>query len=229
MTQYVLLAAAGLVHLILARYLFFTATRVIGANPAVAISRTAIVFSVIFGVVFLEETVTPWIIVGALVIMVGAVLTTTDIQRSIFRISTPGLLLGLGTAIASATSAALIRPVMTVTDDVFAATSVMYLAAFSGVLVILAISSKLRKQITVNDSRGLGLFVVSAAILVAGHLARFRALEDTPVSIVQPLVATMVVFVLVFSWMMNRKIDVFNWRVFTGIGMVLAGVVVLYI
>lgn len=213
----------------MARYLFFTATRVIGANPAVAISRTAIVFSVIFGVVFLEETITPWLITGALVIMVGAVLTTTDISRSTFRISTSGLLLGLGTAIASATSAALIRPVMAVTDDVFAATTVMYLAAFCGILLILAISSRLRRQIVVNDSRGLWLFVISAIILVAGHLARFRALEDTPVSIVQPLVATMVVFVLVFSWLFNRKIDIFNWRVVTGIVMVLGGVVVLYL
>ena len=50
--QYVSLCSAGLVHLIIARYLFFNSTRLLGANPTVAITRTSIVFSIVFGVVF---------------------------------------------------------------------------------------------------------------------------------------------------------------------------------
>ena len=227
--QYLLLASAGLVHLILARFLFFTATRVIGANPSVAISRVSIVFSVMLGVVFLGESVTPWLVFGAVVIMVGAVMTTVDFHNSSIHFSAVGLLLGLGVAIASSVSAALIRPVMEVTDSVFAAAGVMYLSAFAGVVVLLAISSRLRKQLAVQERRSQWLFVISAIILVAGHLSRFKALEDTPVSIVQPLIATMVIFVLAFSWIINRKIDIFNWRVITGIILVLTGVVILYI
>ena len=115
-TEYILLAAAGLVHLIIARFLFFNATRLIGANPTAAISRTAIVFSVIFGVVILDEVVTPLIITGAVVIMAGAILTSMGVNIGKFRFSAAGIALAFGTAVASAASALLIRPVMQSTD-----------------------------------------------------------------------------------------------------------------
>jgi len=211
--QYLLLAAAGLIHLVIARFLFFTSTRVIGANPTAAITRTSVVFSVIFGVAFLDESVTGLQIIAALLIMFGAVLTTTDISRTTFRISTSGLLMGLGTALCSAGSATLIRPVMKEVDEIYAATFVMYLAAFVVILVIMAVSPGQRRAVIKQNRNTFLLLSAGAVFLVAGHLFRFTALMHSPVSVVQPLVGTIVIFVLIFSWIINRKIDVFNWRV----------------
>lgn len=226
--QYALLASAGLVHLIIARYLFFNSTRIIGANPTVAITRTAVIFSVIFGVVFLGESVTALQIVAALLIMFGAILTTTEISRKTFRLSTRGLLMGLGTALCSAGSATLIRPVMQETDAIYAATFVMYLAAFFVIIGILLFRREQRLHV-LQERRATFLTLSAAGIfLVIGHLFRFSALEYSPVSIVQPLVATIVIFTLLFSWMVNRRIDVFNWRVVAGIAMVLGGVFLIY-
>jgi drug/metabolite transporter (DMT)-like permease len=227
-SQYVLLVAAGLVHLIIARFLFFNSTRIIGANPTVAITRTSIVFSVLFGVVFLGETVTVLQGFAAFVIMVGAILTNTEITRTTFRISTKGLLMGFGTAICSATSAALIRPVMQVTDNVYAATFVMYLAAYAAIILILVFSRQQRAFVLEQDRKTFTILALSAVILVGGHLCRFTALQYSPVSIVQPIIATIVIFVLLFSWIANRRIDVFNWRVIVGIVMVLLGVFLIY-
>jgi drug/metabolite transporter (DMT)-like permease len=228
-SQYVLLAAAGLVHLIIARFLFFSSTRLIGANPTAAITRTSVIFSIIFGVAFLGESITGLQVVAALLIMVGAILTSTDINRNAFRISTRGLLMGLGTAVCSAGSATLIRPVMEKTDAIYAATFIMYLVAFVVLIIILAASHDYRERIIVQDSRSWGLLSIGAVFLVAGHLFRFSALERSPVSIVQPLIATIVIFVLLFSWLINRRIDVFNWRVTAGIAMVLGGVALIYL
>ncbi len=226
--QYLLLAAAGLIHLVIARYLFFNSTRIIGANPTAAITRASIVFSIILGVVLLDETVTSLQIFAALLIMFGAVLTTTEISRSTFRISTRGLLMGLGTALCSAGSATLIRPVMQEVDEIYAATFVMYLAAFVVILMLLLFFPKQRRAV-VEQSRPTFLMLSAGAIfLVVGHLLRFTALKYSPVSVVQPLVATIVIFVLLFSWIINRKIDFFNWRVIAGIIMVLAGVFTIY-
>lgn len=227
-TQYILLGTAGLVHLIIARFLFFNSTRLIGANPTVAITRTSIVFSVIFGIIFLGESVTVLQGFSALIIMVGAILTNTEITRTTFRISTAGLLMGFGTAICSATSAALIRPVMQATDAVYAATFVMYLTAYVAILFILLFSRRQRVFFMQQDRRTFIILSISAIILVAGHLFRFTALQYSPVSIVQPIIATIVIFVLLFSWIANRRIDVFNWRVIAGIVMVLLGVYFIY-
>lgn len=226
--QYMLLAAAGLVHLIIARYLFFNSTRIIGANPTVAITRTSIVFSVIFGIVFLGEAVTVLQGFAALIIMVGAILTNTEITRTTFRISTRGLLMGFGTAICSATSAALIRPVMTATDAVYAATFIMYLTAYVTILLILVFSRRQQGLVRGQDRRAFIIMAMNALILVGAHLCRFNALQYGQVSIVQPIIASMVVFVLLFSWLVNRRIDVFNWRVIAGIVMVLLGIYLIY-
>jgi drug/metabolite transporter (DMT)-like permease len=227
--QYVLLASAGLVHLIIARFLFFSSTRLIGANPTAAITRTSVIFSVVFGVVFLGESITGVQVVAALLIMFGAILTSTEIRRRAFRISTRGLLMGLGTAVCSAGSATLIRPVMEETSAIFAASFTMYLAAFIVLMVMLAASRDYRQRIIRQDGRSWLLLSIGGAFLVPGHLFRFSALERSPVSIVQPLIATIVIFVLLFSWLMNRRIDVFNWRVMAGIAMVLGGVVLIYL
>lgn len=227
--QYVLLGTAGLVHLIIARYLFFSSTRLIGANPTVAITRTSIVFSIVFGVVFLQESITWLQITGALVIMIGAILTNTEITRRTFRISTRGLLMGFGTAVCSAISATLIRPVMETTDAVYAATFIMYLAAFAVIILIVIFNGQLRGNVFRQDRRTLLILSISGVIMVAGHLFRFASLQRAQVSIVQPLIATMVVFVLLFSWIANRRIDVFNWRVLAGIVMVLLGVLFIYL
>jgi transporter family protein len=226
--QYVLLVAAGVVHLIIARFLFFNSTRLIGANPTAAITRTSVIFSVVFGVAFLGESITGLQVVAALLIMFGAVLTSTEISRNAFRISTRGLLMSLGCALCSAGSATLIRPVMEATDAIYAATTVMYLTGFVLLMAILAASRDYRQRIIRQDSRSWWLLSIGGVFLVPGHLFRFAALQRSPVSIVQPLVATIVIFVLLFSWMINRRIDVFNWRVIAGIVLVLAGVYFIY-
>jgi drug/metabolite transporter (DMT)-like permease len=220
--QYVLLGAAGLVHLIIARFLFFTSTRIIGANPTAAITRTSVIFSVVFGVVFLGESITGLQVVASLLIMFGAVLTTTEISRRVFRISTQGLFMSLGTALCSAGSATLIRPVMMETDAIYAATFVMYMAGFIVLIIILLASGAYRQRILQMDRRSWSLLSISSAFMVLGHLFRFAALQRSPVSIVQPIIATIVLFVLLFSWLIN-------WRVIAGIAMVLAGVSLIYL
>ena len=226
--QYALLCAAGLVHFIFARYLFFNSTRIIGANPTVAITRTSVIFAVILGVVFLGESVTTQLIFGALLIMFGAVLSSVEISRSTFKISTQGLLLGLGTALCVAGSAALIRPVMATTDAVFAATFVSYLTAFVIILIVLLLRREQRSQVMQLSRPNLMILIPSAVLLVIGHLFRFSALLHSPVSVAQPLMGTIVIFVLLLSWIFNRRIDVFNWRVVMGIVLVLAGVFLVY-
>jgi transporter family protein len=222
--QYVLLITAGLIHLIIARYLFFNSTRIIGANPTVAITRTSVIFSVIMGFAFLGESITVQKIIAALLIMLGAIMTTTEITRTTFRISTKGLLMGIGTALCASGSATLIRPVMEVTDAIYAATFIMYLTAFIIIVFLLLLRQQQRSYVLQQSRHTFLILSIGAVFLVVGHLLRFSALHYSPVSVAQPIMASIVIFVLLFSWIVNRRIDVFNWRVIVGIVLVLGGV-----
>ncbi len=222
--QYILLSAAGVLHFIITRYLYLNSVRIIGANPTVAMLRTSVIFAVVLGVAFLNESVTAWQIAGAVIIMFGAVLSSIEIRRDTFKISALGLLLGLGAGLGTAGSAALIRPVMVTTSAVYAATFVSYLAAFVIVMVVLLFRQQQRYHIWQQSRYDLIILVSVAVLLVVGHIFRFFAFRYSPISIAQPLMGTIVIFVLLFSFMLNRRIDAFNWRVILGIVMVLGSV-----
>ena len=155
--------------------------------------------------------------------MFGAVLSTVEINRDTFKISAWGLAIGLSAGLGVAGSAALIRPVMITTDSVYAATFFSYLTAFIIIVVVLSLRKQQRNQIRQQSRYDLIILTSAAILLVIGHLFRFAAFKYSPISVAQPLMGTVVIFTLLFSFMINRRIDIFNWRVILGIVMVLAG------
>jgi len=136
--------------------------------------------------------------------------------------------MGLGAALCFAVVAVLIRPVMVTTDAVYAATFVSYLTAFVILLGILLLRKQQRNQILRQSRYNLIILAFAAILMVIGQLLRFSALKYSPVSVVTPLLATVVVFTLILSWIVNHRIDMFNWRVIAGIVLVLAGVLLIY-
>ena len=226
--QYVLLGTAGVIQFIITRYLVFNCIRIIGSNRTMAIIRIDVIFAIVFGVVLLGESVTVQQIGGALLILCGSVLSSIELSRNTLKIETRGLLMGLGAALCFAGSAALIRPVMVTTDAVYAATFVSYLTAFIILLGILLLRKQQRNQILRQSRYNLIILTFTAIFMVIGQLLRFSALKYSPVSVVTPLLATVVIFTLILSWIVNRKIDVFNRRVIAGIVLVLAGVFLIY-
>lgn len=222
--QYLLLIGAGWLHYLISRFLYFNSVRIIGANPTAAIIRTSVIFSVIVGVVWLNETMSAPQVIGALVIMLGAILSSVEISQNSLKISVPGLMLGLGTAIGVTGSAALVRIVMATTDAVFAATFVSYLASFLVIAIILVFRRPQREQLRGESLRNLSYLSIAAVVLVVSHIFRYLSFEYSPISVAQPLTGTIVIFTLIYSFVLNRRIDVFHWQVVVGILMVLAGV-----
>ena len=226
--QYVLLGAAGVLQFIITRYLVFNGVRLVGANRTMAIVITNTIISVIFGVVLLGESVTIPQICGALLITFGAVLSSIELNRNTLKIPVRGLLMGLGGALCIAGSASLIRPAVAGTVAIYAATFIAYLTAFIVVLGILLLRKQQRNQILQQSRDNLIALSAAAILLVIGQLLRVAALKYSPVSVVQPLMGTVVVYTLILSWIVNRRIDIFNWRVIAGIVIVLAGAFLIY-
>jgi drug/metabolite transporter (DMT)-like permease len=57
----------------------------------------------------------------------------------------------------------------------------------------------------------------------------YTALKHSPVSVVTPLVATVALFTLIFSFLLNRDLEVFTWKVLIGAGVTIAGTFLLFL
>ncbi|MFQ6122754.1 MAG: EamA family transporter [Dehalococcoidales bacterium] len=110
----------------------------------------------------------------------------------------------------------------------YAAAFVSYLAAFL-LWAILLLQKEQRNQLFQLPRSSLIILSGAAILGLVGQLLRYAALNYSPVSVVQPLIGTVVLFILLFSFMVNRRIDVFTWRVFLGILFTLTGTFLLFL
>jgi len=222
------LGIAGILHFVLGRYLLFNAIRLIGANKTIAIARTNILFAVIFGIVFLREVVTTLLISGALCIMAGAALVSFEKEQEAFKLQIKGVLFVLSGALCVGIAAVLIRSAMEEVGSPYVATFISYMTAFL-LWTILLLQKGQRDQLFQLPRSSLFILSMAAILGLVGQLLRYAALNYSPVSVVQPLIGTVVLFTFFLSFMLNRSIDVFNWRVFLGIVVVLTGTFLLFL
>jgi len=223
---FVVLGIAGILQFVLGRHLLFNAIRLIGANRSLAISRANNIFVVIFAVTFLKEPITSLLVLGVLSIAVGAVLVSYERETEALRLQTSGVILSLGTALSAAISSVLVKSVIAEVGSPYTAVFISYSAAFL-LWSVLLLRKEQRGQMLRLPRSSLVLLVVAGVLGMVGQLLRYAAFQHSPVSVVQPLVSTMVLFTLFFSFLINRKIDVFNRTVITGIVLVVAGVCLL--
>ena len=225
---FVLLGAAGIVHFVIGRYMIFDSIRLIGANKATPLGRTHALFAVLFGIILLHEPLTVPLIPGALFIVGGATLVSFKREVGISNAQTRGILLGLGSGSCAGVSAMLIRLAMAEIGSPYAAAFISYVAA-SLIMAVLLCHRKLRVQLFQLTRSSLYILVIAGIFSLAAYLLRYAALGYSPISVVQPLMATGVLFVFFLSFVLNRKIDVFNWRVIAGILFVVAGTFLLFL
>ena len=222
------LGIAGILHFVLGRYLLFNAIRLMGANKTVAIGRANILFAVIFGIVFLGEAVTTLLILGVLSIVGGATLVSFEREEGVFKLQTKGVLLVLGAALCVAIASVLVKSTMEEVGSPYIATFISYMTAFL-LWIVLLLQKEQRVQLFQLPRSSLLILSMAAILALVGQLLRYAALNYSPVSVVQPLIGTIILFTFFFSFMLNRKIDVFNWRVFLGIVAVLTGTFLLFL
>ena len=99
-----------------------------------------------------------------------------------------------------------------------AMTFLMFIILFSGV--------KIRDALTI-DPQGMRWFTITGFMGAIAQLLRYAALGVLPISIVEPIHRTSVIFRVLFGYLLNRKHEIINARVLLGIGLSLFGVYLL--
>ncbi len=222
---FALLSAGGIVLFNGARYCIYSCHRVIGANKSSALTRLNILLAVIFGIVFLHESVTTFLVLGTLSIMMGATIATLEwTGEKGLSLPTKGVLYGLGGALMSATGGTLIRSVTSTIKAPYATTFVSYMAYILVMVIVFLFRGQQRNRLFHLSRFSLIILIGVGTMALITNLLRFAALSFSPISVVQPLLGTNLLFTFFFSFIMNRKIDIFNRKVFTGIVLAAIGV-----
>ena len=230
-----LFAAAGVLHYVVGRTLTYNSIRIIGANKSIPFINTNIFYAVIFGIFFLHEPLTALLIPGVVCIFAGVVLISTE-KKSVavednkgrFSAEAKGILAGLGGAICWGISPIIIRMGMEDVGSPYVGALVSYAAA-AVVLLLLLVRRQHRDQLShLSFADALVPLLIAGIFASVGQLFRYLALAFSPASVVTPLICTSAIFIIILSFLLNRRIEVFTPRVIIGIVLAVAGTFLLF-
>ena len=226
------LAAAGIVHFVVGRSLFYQCVQLVGANIANVVRRINPIVTVILAISVLGEPLSWQLVVGVLLIIVG--LTVTGLNPQMFRsgqgifsgVPRKAYLLGLGVGLAWGVSPIMVKLGLNGSGSPVAGAFVSYAAATIILSTFLGNSDK-RAALAGMPRGALGFFGLTGLLSAVAQLMRYVALSLGPVSVVAPIFATSPLFVRLFSFIFNRKLEVFSKNVILGIIAVIAGGILL--
>ncbi len=219
--SYLWLSAAGILHFVVGRYLFFNCVQLVGANITSIITRVSPLVAVILGISILGEPLTWELAVGALLIVFGVMLMGLNPQmfrsgQGLFTgISGKALLMGISAGLAWGLTPVMVKLGLSGSSSPVAGVFISYSAA-TVVLSAYLWDRNRRAALASMTRRGLGLFGLVGLVSSTAHLLRYVALGMAPASVVAPIFGTSPVFLLVLSFLFNRKLEMFNKAIIIG-------------
>ncbi len=229
----VLLGGAGILQSVIGMYFFMTSVRLIGANKAGALVKTNILYAVILGVIVLNESLTIPFALGIVGIITGLTLVSiekigvNEVKQAVStRVRVKGIATGLGAGLCWGLSVILIKPGIMEIGSPMAGVFVTYSIPFL-IIASMLLRREQRERLTHLNRSALIPFIFSGVFNSAANLFRFPALSYSPVSLVMPIAGADSIFILIFSFFLNRHLEVFTWRIIVGVVAVFAGVILL--
>ncbi|MFC1929550.1 DMT family transporter [Chloroflexota bacterium] len=219
--DYLKLGIAGVIHLVLGRRFAFTCFRLIGANRASAILRSQMLYPVVLGIIILYEPLTIYLVLGFLCLVIGATLVSIEKKQKLptddnSKQLAKGIAAGLAGGLFWGISGVIVKPIVEQVGSPFAAAFVSYAGAVL-VMASLLVTGSQREQLIHLNRDAIVALVAGGLFSAVAILLKYTALIHSPVSLVEPIIATSGIFVFLLSFLLNRSIEVMTWRVFLGI------------
>lgn len=219
--SYFWLSLAGINIFAVGSSLYYQCAQLVGANIANILSRVSTLISVVIGITVLHEPLSWQLAIGVLLITGGITLAGWsprafhNAHGQILKIPTKAYVLGFGNGVAWGLGPIFIKLGLKGSGSPLAGALITYLAA-TAALSISLMSLRRRTSTAHISGHAAGLFFIAGLFSFAANLTRFVALSLAPASVVAPLVATAPIFLLVFSFLFNRKLEVFSMPVIIG-------------
>ncbi len=230
--SYAWLSAAGIVHFVIARSLLYRCVQLYGANVSQIMIRIYPIVTVIFGVSLLGEPLTWNLAIGAVLIVCGIMVMGLNPQmfrrgQGLFSgIPRKLFLLGIGVGLCWGTSPILIKIGLGGSISPVAGGFISYTAA-NAILGLSLVNRDRRVAISDMKIGTIALFMLNGLLVGTAQLMNYTALSMAPASMVAPIFAISPVFLLVLSFLFNRKLEVFSAPVIAGTVAVIVGAILL--
>jgi drug/metabolite transporter (DMT)-like permease len=228
------LAGAGIVVFVLGTRLHYYSLKLIGANRGGPLLSSSTLVAVILGITLMNEPFTWFLALGSCFIVVGIVLVSSEsggesipgsatTKRDIVK----GVAAGLCAGICFGGGPVLIKIAIDEGNSPFMALFVSYLTALLLMFIHRLTSHKLGELI-IYYKKAMAPMTTGAISVSIAHLCRYLSLDYIPVSVVVPLTSTANLFIIILSFIMNRKIELFTWKIITGSILVVSGVFLVF-
>ncbi|MEE2761155.1 MAG: EamA family transporter [Pseudomonadota bacterium] len=233
---YLFLALGGIVHFCWGRYWSYSAIRALGSNLASPVQQTSLIVALGGAVLFLEEVLTPLRLLGIVLIFLGslAILNigkarvdgapksaeNSEFQPKYLR----GYLFATLSVLGFGTSSIFVRAALEGSSPSAGLPGgvISYVAA-TLVIAVTLMGRRQREHVLTVDGRSLRWFAFSGVLVCLSHVFRFMALAIAPVSVVAPLIQTLIIFRVFFGWFLNRDHEDYSLWTFVGIVVSLMG------
>jgi drug/metabolite transporter (DMT)-like permease len=218
---------AGILHFVIGRYILYTAIRYIGASSSLPIAATSQALASFIAIPILDESVTPLKISGIVMTTIGILLIASIwIGKWKFK---KGLILAASSSLIFASTSLIVRYGLTQ----FSAPTLGVLVSYLSALLVYIIPIGMEKNIVELKrlpKKTLVYFSIAGLLVNMGQLFRYLALNLLEVSIAAPIISTLTIQTILFSYLINKEIEVINLRntlgaivIFIGITMVVLG------
>ncbi|MPZ50487.1 MAG: EamA family transporter [Dehalococcoidia bacterium] len=242
------LTAAGVIHFVVGRYFNYQAIGAIGASRTGPLQALQIPYSVVVALIFLDEGVTLWMVIGIALIMLGPIVMVerrtpapvaaaampapvapaADQPRPPLR-QVEGYLYAALSAVAYGTSPILIRAALEGESGLSVLGGLISYSAAAAVLMASVVLPSQRAFIGSISPLTFRVFFGAGLAIFLAQMMRFIALSMASVAVVSTLQRASVVFTLLLTLGMNRHLEVVNPRLVLSILISVAGAVLVIV
>ena len=223
---------AGIVHLIIGRYCNYKSTQLLGATLAGPVTQLGLLVSIFFAFFVLGEIITLKLLIGISLIIIGPSIIlflgkeNSKTKSGIIIDYKKGYIWGILCAISFGISPYFVKVGLNeggVKESIVGA-FIAYFSATILIFLIIIISKKSFREIYNYQKEGVSWFLLAGIFSLFAHLLRYMALGIAPISIVEPIQKTTIIFRVIFSWFINKKHEIINFKVLFGIFLSIVGV-----
>ena len=235
LAQFLFFGSAGIIHFIVGRYFGYKTIESVGATQAGPIVQLGLLISVFFAYHLFDEEITNIHIIAIFLIILAPMIillghegdrcTRSGIEMKY----KAGLLWGLSSAICYGISPLLVKSGFSnySLEITILAGFISYISAIFFLILIMTLMRVRIRDIIEMDKSALKWFTITGFMGSSAQLLRYIALGLIPISIVEPIHRTSVIFRVIFGFIINRNHEIINLRVLLGVALSIIGMYLL--